>query len=154
MSWYLIISLIFFGMLAVILDFLLIPGGFVAVAGLCSMICGVVFSYAGYGSTAGTITLLCTLAFAALNMWLILRSKTWRKCALNTNIDVKANMFDANRVHVGAVGQTISRLAPSGKAVFDGETVEVASSYGLIDENSSVTVERIEGNKIIVSLTK
>lgn len=154
MSWYLIISCIFFGLLAVVLDFLLIPGGIVAIGGVCAMIVGVAFSYIGYGSLAGTITLACTLAFSALVLWLILRSKTWRKCALDTNIDAKANEFDGARVHVGAVGQTLSRLAPSGKAIFDGETVEVASAYGLIDENSSVTVERIEGNKIIVSLTK
>lgn len=154
MSLYLVISLIFFGLLAVVLDFLLIPGGIVAIGGLCSMIFGVVMAYVGYGSVGGSITLICALVVSALVLWLILRSKTWRKCALDTNIDVKANEFDSTRVHVGAVGQTISRLAPSGKAIFDGETVEVTSAYGLIDENSSVNVERIEGNKIIVSLTK
>ncbi|MCQ2280742.1 MAG: hypothetical protein MJZ49_08095 [Bacteroidales bacterium] len=154
MSLYFIVSFIFFGLLAVVLDFLFIPGGIVAIGGVCAMIVGVVSSYLGYGPLAGTITLICTLVFSTLVLWLILRSKTWRKCALDTNIDAKANEFDSTRVHVGAVGQTLSRLAPSGKAIFDGETVEVVSAFGLIDENNSVTVERIEGNKIIVSLTK
>ena len=47
---------------------------------------------------------------------------------------------------------TISRLAPSGKAIFNGETVEVASEHGLIDENREVVVVKVEGNKIFVKL--
>ncbi len=152
MSWLFIITLIFFGLLAVVLDFLFIPGGFVAILGMLMEIAGVVFAYTTYGSVAGTLTMLLTVVISVLVIVLILRSKTWRKCALATSIDKVVNDFDTTRVFIGAVGRTISRLAPSGKAVFDGETVEVASSYGLIDENSDIIVEKIEGNKIFVKL--
>lgn len=152
MNWLLVISLIFFGLLAVVMDFLFIPGGVVAILGALAEIAGIVFAYAGGGSVAGTLTLIATIVASIGVIVLILRSKTWRKCALDTKIESKMNEFDQSRVRVGAVGHTISRLAPSGKAVFDGETVEVASSYGLIDENSDIVVDKIEGNKIFVKL--
>ena len=152
MSWLLIISLIVFGLLAVVLDFLFIPGGVVAIIGALMEIAGVSLAYAGHGSVAGTITLVVTLAVSALVIVLILNSKTWKKCALDTSIESKANDFNAQNVHVGAEGMTISRLAPSGKAIFNGETVEVASEYGLIDENREVMVVNVEGNKIFVKL--
>ncbi|MCR5114932.1 MAG: hypothetical protein K6A95_04550 [Bacteroidales bacterium] len=154
MSWLYIILLISFGLLAVIIDFLFIPGGIVAVIGLLMEIAGIVGAYATYGTFAGTLTLLVSVAVSTLTIVLILRSKTWKKCALDTAIDNKVNDFDDHRVFVGAVGRTISRLAPTGKAVFDGETVEVASSYGFIDQESDVVVEKIEGSKIFVKLNK
>ena len=152
MSWLLIISLIVFGLLAVVLDFLFIPGGVVAIIGALMEIAGVSLAYAGHGSVAGTITLVITLAVSALVIVLSLNSKTWKKCALDTSIESKANDFNAQNVHVGAEGMTISRLAPSGKAIFNGETVEVASEHGLIDENREVVVVKVEGNKIFVKL--
>ena len=152
MDGLLVISLIFFGLLAIVMDLLFIPGGVIAILGVLLEIAGVVFAYAGGGSLAGTLTLVITLVISIGVIVLMLRSKTWRKCALDAKIDSKMNEFDENRVHIGAVGQTISRLAPTGKAVFDGETVEVVSAYGLIDENSEVVVDKIDGNKIVVKL--
>lgn len=152
MSWILIISLIFFGLLLVVLDFLLIPGGVVAIIGVLMEIAGVSLAYGGYGTKAGTLTLVITLVVSAIVIVLILNSKTWKKCALDTSIESKANDFNEQKVHVGAEGMTISRLAPSGKAVFNGETVEVASEHGLIDENREVVVVKVEGNKIFVKL--
>lgn len=152
MSWILIISLIFFGLLLVVLDFLLIPGGVVAIIGALMEIAGVSLAYGGYGTKAGTLTLVITLVVSAIVIVLILNSKTWKKCALDTSIESKANDFNEQKVHVGAEGMTISRLAPSGKAVFNGETVEVASEHGLIDENREVMVVKVEGNKIFVKL--
>ncbi len=152
MSWSVIITLIVFGLLALVLEFLIIPGGVVGVIGFLTMISGVVCTYASKGMRAGHITLVITLLVSVVVIVLLLRSRTWRKCELKTEIDKKMNEFDESEVYVGAVGRTISRLAPSGKAVFGSETIEVASSFGLIDENSDIVVEKIEGNKIFVKL--
>jgi membrane-bound ClpP family serine protease len=151
MSWLLIISLIFFGLLAVVLDFLLIPGGLVAIVGALMEIAGVSLAFAN-GGLAGALTLGITLVVSIAVIVLILNSKTWKKCALDTSIESKVNDFDERNIHVGAEGTTLSRLAPSGKANFNGETVEVASEHGLIDENSEVVVIKVEGNKIFVKL--
>ena len=108
----------------------------------------------GFATKAGTLTMVVTLVVTAVVIVLILNSRTWKKCALETSIESKVNDFDKKSVHVGAVGKTISRLAPSGKAVFSGDTVEVASEHGLIDENCEVVVVKVEGNKIFVKLNK
>jgi membrane-bound serine protease (ClpP class) len=72
---------------------------------------------------------------------------------LETEIDSKVNVFD-NKITVGMEGKTISRLAPSGKAIFEGITEEVFSKNDFIDENQEVIIVKIEGSKIIVKLKK
>ncbi len=153
MNWaIIIITLIVVGVLGLVLEFLLIPGGVVgAISGL-AIIAGIVLTYYEYGTVAGNITLIITVVALLVGLFFLLRSRTWRKFELSTKIDSKVNEIDESKVKVGAVGVTVSRLAPGGKANFDGEVVEVSSSHTFIDENQEVEVLKIEGNKIIVKL--
>lgn len=153
MNWAIIIvMLIIVGVLGLVLEFLLVPGGVVgAISGL-TIIAGIVLTYYEYGTVAGNITLIITVIALLVGLFFLLRSRTWRKLALNTKIESKVNEVDESKVKVGAVGVTVSRLAPGGKAIFDGEVVEVCSSHTLIDENQEVEVLKIEGNKITVKL--
>lgn len=150
MSWTIILTLIILGLLALILEIFLIPGGVVGVLGLVTIVVGIVFAYISKGAQAGSITLLVTAIVTIALTILMLRSRTWKKCALDAQIDTKMNEIDSQKVHAGSVGHTISRLAPTGKAVFDGEAVEVVSEFGLIDEDCEVVVEKIEGNRVFV----
>ena len=154
MSWTIIITFIVLGFIALILEIFLVPGGVVGVIGLIAIIGGIVSAYFSKGAVPGTITLVITAVVVTISTVLMLRSRTWKKCELDAQIDTKMNEIDEQKIKAGAVGHTISRLAPTGKAVFDGETVEVASSYGLIEAESEVVVDRIEGNRIIVKLNK
>lgn len=153
MNWaIIIITLIVVGVLGLVLEFLLIPGGVVgAISGL-AIIAGIVLTYYEYGTVAGNITLIITVVALLVGLFFLLRSRTWRKFELSTKIDSKVNEIDESKVKVGAVGVTVSRLAPGGKANFDGEVVEVCSSHTFIDENQEVEVLKIEGNKITVKL--
>ena len=81
------------------------------------------------------------------------RYKTWNPLMLKTEIDSKVNVPDKN-ITVGMEGKTVSRLAPAGKAIFDGIAEEVFSQNDFIDENQQVVIVKIEGNKIIVKLKK
>lgn len=152
MSWTVIVLLISFGFLALVLELLIVSGGVVGIVGLLAMISGVIGAYSSRGAMAGTITLLITLVLATVQIVLILRSRTWKKCELETEIDVKMNDFDPKKIYVGAVGITAGRLAPSGKAVFNGETIEVVSPQNFIDQNQEVVITEIEGRKIFVKL--
>ncbi|MCK9338535.1 MAG: NfeD family protein [Bacteroidales bacterium] len=150
MNWAVVISLIVFGLIALILEILVIPGGVVGILGLLSITAGIIISYVTYGTTAGNITLAITLVVIIVSSVAALRSKTWRKLMLDTKLESKMNDFDEQRIKVGAVGTTLSRLAPSGKAIFDGEIVEVTSSQTFINENEEILIIKIDGNKIIV----
>lgn len=150
MNWAVIILLIIVGLAAIVLEILVVPGGVVGILGLAAIVGGIIISYTTYGTLAGNITLIATSIVTVTGLILSIRGKTWRKLMLNTEIDTKMNVFDKTKVAVGAVGKTASRLAPSGKAIFDGETVEVASMQNLIDENVTVEVVKIDGGKIFV----
>ncbi len=154
MNWAVVILLILFGLIALVLEVLVIPGGIVGILGIMSIVGGVIVSYVAYGSLAGNITLGVTALVVIGSLILSIRSKTWRKLMLSTQIDSKMNIFDTDKIKIGAIGKSLSRLAPSGKAYFDGETVEVTSWQEFIDEKQEITIIKIDGNKIIVKLNK
>ena len=153
MNWLLIIILIIAGIIALMLEFLALPGAIVGILGALSILGGVVLAYTQYGVMAGNITLFSTAIVVVIVIVLFLRSNTWKKLALDTQIDSKVNDH-ATDLEEGMEGKTVSRLAPAGKAIFTGEAVEVFSSHEFIDENSKIIISKIEGNKIIVKLKK
>jgi membrane-bound serine protease (ClpP class) len=53
-------------------------------------------------------------------------------------------------VTTGTIGTTASTLRPSGKAIFDGQFLDVVSDGGYIDHGTEVEVIRVAGNRIIV----
>lgn len=98
--------------------------------------------------------LLSTAVASVVTIPLPLRAKTWRWAALSTNIDSKATEEYDQIVKPGDVGVTISRLAPMGKAVINDNIVEVTALGELIDQQSTIEVIKVEGNKITVKLKK
>ncbi len=151
MGWFVIIFLIVLGVLALMLEVLVLPGGIVGIIGALFVIAGVVLSYVHFGLWAGNITLLITAVFIIGTVILFLRSKTWKKMALTTEIDSKVNVLPSE-LEVGMEGVTISRLAPGGKALFGDQEVEVFSNLGFIDQNQEIVIFQIDENKIIVKL--
>ncbi len=149
MSWSIIIILIIIGLVALLLEFIAIPGGIVGVLGGMCVIGSIIIAYSEYGVTAGHITLVSTLIALILMSIFFLRSKSWKRMTLDTTIDSKVNE-DANRVSVGMEGICITKLSLSGNAKFGDNIVEVTSEHGYINENTSIIITKIEGNKIIV----
>lgn len=152
MNWAVIIILIVIGIIGLALEFLVVPGGIVGVISGLIIAGGIGMAYYKYGVLAGNITLIVTVIGILFGIYLMLRSRTWKKLMLNTQIDSKVNEVNEAKIKVGSVGVTVSRLAPGGKANFDGEIAEVFSAHDFIDENQEIVVLKIEGNKITVKL--
>lgn len=150
MGWGSIILVIIIGIVLMILDFLVIPGTVVAILGVAGMACGVAMSFIMYGMTAGFLTLLLTAFLTVGGFVLMMRTRTWRKLQLNTRIDSKVNEVDETKIKVGMTGRAISRLAPMGTGLFDGETVEVTSQQDFVDVNTEIEIVRMDGGKIFV----
>ena len=89
--------------------------------------------------------------FAASFVWL-LRSKSFSRVALKTDIDSKLVSSRDLGIVPGDEGLTLSRLAPIGKARINGITVEAKSMDELIDENTPVEVLRVDGYNVIVKI--
>jgi membrane-bound ClpP family serine protease len=149
--WTVIIALIAIGLLMVVIEILVIPGGGLAgVVGFVLMVAGVWLAYSRQGISMGHITLGATLVINFAVLLYALRSKTWDRAMLKRNIDSKVNVIEESDVQVGDTGKTISRCSPSGKALINGKFFEVHTRSEFIDEDENIEVIRVEKNKVII----
>ena len=92
---------------------------------------------------------LSIIAFGVIFAWL-LRSRSFNKIALKTDIDSKLTSSRDLGIEPGDEGITLSRLAPIGKARIKGINVEAKSQDELIDENTPIVVIRVDSYNVIV----
>ena len=148
----LIISLSILGLLLIIAEIILIPGIFVAgTLGLVSIGAACWLAFDGFGPDAGYITIAANAVLAVVCAVLSLRSKTWKKLSLHTEIDSRTDSRPEDKgIAVGSQGVTITRLAPMGKVLFGETTVECSARNGIVDPGQQVEVILIDDNKIFV----
>ena len=135
-------------------EIFLLPGITIACIGSAVFaIGGTVYAYS-IDATTGHITIVSTvLVFAIAFLWLM-RSKSFNKVALNTDVDSKLTSSRELGIEPGDEGITLSRLAPIGKAEIKGLTVEAKSTGEFIDEDSEIVVVSVEGYNVIVEEKK
>lgn len=155
MSWLLIIMLIFLGVIFLLLEVLVIPGTTVAgIVGFAMIFVGLWQAYASKGIMEGHITLASTLVVTAVALYFSFKAGTWKRMALKTSIDSKMDQLEGIIIKEGDLGNTVSRLAPSGKAFINNEIVEVHTFGEFIDQEVEITVISVKDNKIFVTLKK
>jgi len=146
-----IASLIFLGILLVLIELLLIPGvGVAGILGLASLIGSCWYAFYAIDTKTGIIVTVIVICLIVALFVYALRAKTWKKLELNTEIKSKVSE-DSEKVSVGQQGKTITRLAPMGTARFGELSCEVKSAEGnMIDAGTPVEICSIEENKIFV----
>lgn len=146
-----IASLIFFGILLLLIELLLIPGvGVAGFLGLAALIAAPYYAFVHLGTKSGIIVTAIILILIALTIIYILRAKTWKKFETTTVIDSRLNE-ETERLSAGMTGKTITRLAPMGTARFGEVSCEVKSDdNSMINTGSDVEIVRIEDKKIYV----
>ena len=149
MNTTLLIIVLLLGVLLLTLEIVVLPGGIAGLFGAILIGLGVWQTYALFGNTTGTIVLLCAVALIVLTLILFLRKRTWQRFSLNEEVTSRVNEVET-AVKVGSRGNTISRLAPTGKALIDGQQVEVHAVNKFIDPDRPVEVVAIEGYRIDV----
>lgn len=149
-----IVFLIFVAILLLLLEIFLLPGITIASVGGCIFaIGGVIYAYS-VDQSVGHITLVSSIiAFGATFFWL-LRTKSLNRVALNTDVDSKLVSSRELGIEPGDEGVTLSRLAPIGKALIKGITVEAKSTGEFIDEEIPVIVIRVDGYNVLVEQKK
>lgn len=136
--------------LLILLEIFLLPGitlagigGFLFAAG------GIFFAYS-LGTATGHLTLgISLLLFAVVFAWL-LRSRSFHRVALNTDIDSTIASVKDTGIRPGDEGITLSRLAPVGKARIGHVVVEARAREELIDENTPIVVTQVDNQHIFV----
>ncbi len=153
--WAVIAILILVGLVLLVLEILVIPGaGIAGVIGFLLMVSGVWLAYIKEGSAGGNITLLATILLNVTLIILILRSKTWKRTQLKTSVSGKVRTFENMDLKVGMHGKTISRCAPTGKAAFSDNYVEVDAGTTYLKTGTTIEIIKINGNKIFVKHIK
>lgn len=147
-----VIFLIALAVFLLLLEIFLLPGITIAgIGGALFGLAGIIFAYA-IGTMFGHVTLgISVVLFAGLFFWL-LRSKSFNRVALKTNVDSTLTSVRNMGLEVGEEGITTSRLAPIGKARFNNLTVEAKSTGEFIDVGVVVVIVRIEGYNAIVKV--
>lgn len=151
----LIIGLIVLGIFFMIIEVYLIPGISIAgIAGVACMAGGIVLAYTHLGTTGGTWTLGITIVVLGLVLYWFFRSKTLDRMALKSEISSKTEPFQGLTVAIGDTGVAISRLAPIGKIVINGKTIEGRSENEMIDENTPIVVTEVGTYNVLVRAIK
>jgi len=146
-----IVSLIFLGILLLMLEFFVVTGTVVpGIIGIALMLAGVYLSYNNFGTEVGHFTLLATLIFIFITIYKLLKSNTWKKVTLNSSIESKVNEI-SNTFQIGDKGIAISRLAPMGKVMIKNIMVEAKAENEFINPKEEILVIDIESSKVIVT---
>lgn len=146
-----IASLIFLGILLMLIELLLIPGvGVAGFLGLAALVAAPYYAFVHLGTKTGIIITLIILVLIALSIVYILRAKTWKKFETHTVIDSKLNE-EPEKLSVGMTGKATTRLAPMGTARFGEISCEVKSDdNSMIDAGTGLEIIRVEDNKVYV----
>lgn len=151
MEWTLVI-LILIGFVLVVLEFLVFPG--VHVTGFIGFACigfGIYLAYQSLGVKTGHTVVLVTAVGGIVLTWYVLRSQTWKRLSLESQIDSTVEGVDES-VKPGDCGVCLGRLAPMGKVKVGEVVTEAMSQSGYIDPDRKVEVVKVYKDKIIVKL--
>ncbi|MRT91862.1 NfeD family protein [Ancylomarina sp. 16SWW S1-10-2] len=155
MTIFIIVLLLVLGIVLILLELFVLPGITVAgIAGVAMMLCGIYLSYNHYGNMIGHLTVLGSVIFSLLALWLALKSGTWERLMLKTEIDSKVDKIDENLIAIGDEGVCLSRLAPMGQVRINKHIVEAKSTGVYVDEKTKVKVIKIVDKVIVVKPLK
>lgn len=146
-----IILLILTGLLLLILEFFVFPG--ITIAGIGGFILigsGVYMTYNSFGETTGNILLSATIVVSVLTVILALRSKTWNRLALKTELTENVESFDEESIKVGDQGVTITRLNPMGRVRVNEIDVEARCPDSFVDPQVKIEVLKVFKTYVIV----
>lgn len=150
MSWTLIIITLVLGLVLLTLEIVALPGLISGIFGIGLTIFSIWETYMTYGNKAGTIVLLISIAICIILLIVLMKTKTWKRFSMNDESDSKVNQINKTNIQLGATGVTIARLAPTGKALINGEQVEVHSINKFIDPDKDIEVVAVDGYRIDV----
>ena len=139
------------GLVLLLSEIFLIPGvGVAGVLGVLSLGGACYYVFYEFGVLAGAIFTAAILVVLIAPIIYTIKSRAWKKLALDTSIDSKVQNIEEAPLAVGDSGRAVTRLAPIGTARFEGKSYEVKSLEGMIDAGTEVEIVMFEDNKIYV----
>lgn len=155
MGLFYIILLVFFGLLFLVAELVLLPG--VSIGAILSLVCyggSIYLAFRDFGTAAGVAVIVVILLLSAAAVVVSLRAKTWQRFSLRQEIRSSSSVLPAEELRVGQRGVTLSRLSPMGKVEIDGKVYEAKSTGAYVDPRQEVEVVGFENFSVIVKTLK
>ena len=147
----LVITFIVLGIVFFVLEIFFLPG--VSIGGIVGTLftgAGIWYAFAKLGVTAGWIVVAVSVLVLLFVIVYFIKGKPLDKMALDKELETN-NFYDMSKVAVGDTGVTLSRLAPMGKVLINGEEYEAKFCEGFLDRGVDVVVIYIDGNVLLVA---
>lgn len=146
-----VVGLIVLAIVFILLELFLIPGFSISgIVGILLMGVAVWYAYANLGSVGGNLTLAGSFVLTGLAVWGFIKSKALEKMSLKTNVSGTVDTIDETVIKVGDKGKTISRLAPMGKVLINGEVMEAKTIDEFIDQDEEIVVLEVYKTNVLV----
>jgi len=145
-----IIGIIIFGLILLVFEFFLFPGTtLVGLGGLVMLIIGILLAYGELDRNLAHVITAGSVIMAGILFAFGYRTITSGKMALEKTLDGRVNEVEVG-FKAGATGYAYTDLKPSGKAIINGQKLEVQSLSDFIERDTPIIVQKIETNRIIV----
>lgn len=146
-----LIFLVLLGLFLLFLELFVVPGvTFVGIAGALFLGAAIYFIFDLYGSSYGILSLILTSILSAAVIYRSVKTRFWKKFSLNQAIDAKVNEIENIEALIGQQGKALSALRPSGKALINGQLLEVQVADGFVDAASVIEVVSVNDKKVYV----
>ncbi|MCM1300838.1 MAG: NfeD family protein [Alistipes senegalensis] len=147
----LIILLIFFGLLFLVAELVLLPG--ISIGALLSLVCygsSIYLAFRDHDPLTGCVVVGAILVLSLVAVIVSLRAKTWQRFSLEQKIPASSMPEPEKELQLGVRGKSVSRLSPMGKVEIEGRVYEAKSQDVYIDPRSEVEVVGFENFSVIV----
>jgi membrane-bound ClpP family serine protease len=146
----LVATFIVLGIAFFILEIFFLPGVSIGgIVGTIFTVAGIWYAFVKLGVTAGWIVVIVSVVSLVIAIVYFIKGKPLERMALGAELEYD-NPYDMSKVAVGDAGSTISRLAPMGKVLVNGEEYEAKFRNGFLDRGVDVVVVEIDGNILVV----
>ena len=142
------------GVLCIVIEMLAPTVGLLAGLGVAAMLYSVVFALGG--TMDAVAALVASMAIAVVVFVLIVKrlpsSKLWRKLVLHDSTTTESGYVSAETRSelVGCTGFTETELRPSGRALVEGQPVDVVSEGAFIGKDKPIVVVSANGSRVVV----
>lgn len=145
-----IIGIIVFGLILLVFEFFLFPGTtLVGIGGLVMLAIGIMLAYGEMDRNTAHLVTGGSVLLAGVLMVFGYKTISSGKMALESTLEGRVNEVNVG-FKEGTTGYAYTDLKPSGKAMINGQKLEVQSLSDFIDRETPIIVHKIETNKIIV----
>ena len=156
MEMFYIVLLVFFGLLFLVAELVLLPG--VSIGALLALVCYgslVYLAFRDFGTGGGILLIVIILVLSLIATVISLRAKTWQRFSLKQEIRSSSTpVMPAEELQVGDRGITVSRLSPMGKIEVGGRLYEAKSLGAYVDPQRDIEVVGFENFSVIVKTIK